>query len=285
MCGIAGIVAFSEKGKSFLNRIEDATACLASRGPDGSGIFRHNDIALGHRRLAIIDTSDSASQPMTDESGRFTLIFNGEFFNFREHRSFVESKGYKLRTQSDTEVLLYLYIIEGPECLQRVNGFFSLAIYDSRDETLFLARDRMGIKPLLYFMDDEKLFFASEMKSLLTMGIPEEIDYASLLQYFQFYYIPAPDSIFKNVKKLLPGHYALLKAGNKNSLTLKRYYSIPYPEKKNLFKGNYDEAKKELYHLMDKSVERRLVSDVPLGTFLSGGIDSSVVTALASRHK
>jgi len=285
MCGIAGIISFNDSGKTQLQKIEAGTACLSSRGPDGSGIFRHDNVALGHRRLSIIDTSDAAAQPMTDASGRYTLIFNGEFFNFREHRSFVESKGYKLRTQSDTEVLLYLYIIEGAECLSRVNGFFSFAIYDSSEKTLFLARDRMGIKPLLYFIDDEKLLFASEMKSLMAMGVPKEMDYASLLQYFQFYYIPAPDSIFKNVKKLLPGHFALLKTQDKNSFGIQRYYSIPVPEKKNLFTGTYDEAKKKLYYLLDKSVERRLVSDVPLGTFLSGGIDSSVVTALAAKHK
>lgn len=285
MCGIAGIVSFTEKGKSFLGRIDDATSCLATRGPDGSGIFRDMNIAFGHRRLAIIDTSDAAAQPMTDASGRYTLIFNGEFFNFREHRAFVESKGYTLRTHSDTEVLLYLYIIEGTDFLKRVNGFFSLAIYDTVDETLFLARDRMGLKPLLYFMDDDKLFFASEMKSLIAMGVPREIDYASLLQYFQFYYIPAPDSIFKNVKKLMPGTFALLKTTDRNSFRTQRYYSIPKPDKKNYFSGSYDEAQKKLYDLMDGSVEKRLISDVPLGTFLSGGIDSSVVTALAARHK
>lgn len=285
MCGIAGIVSFTEKGKSFHSRIEDATSCLATRGPDGSGIYRHNTISLGHRRLAIIDTSDAAAQPMTDASGRYTIIFNGEFFNFKEHRAFVESKGFSLRTHSDTEVLLYLYIIEGTNFLQRVNGFFSLAIYDNIEETLFLARDRMGLKPLLYFMDDDKLFFASEMKSLIAMGVPREIDYASLLQYFQFYYIPAPDSIFKNVKKLMPGTFALIKTTKRNSFRTEKYYSIPKPDKKNYFSGSYDEAQKKLFELMDGSVEKRLISDVPLGTFLSGGIDSSVVTALAARHK
>ena len=171
MCGIAGIVSFTENSKSFLQKIEDATACLHTRGPDGSGVYRHNNIVLGHSRLAIIDTSDAAAQPMADASGRYTIIFNGEFFNFKEHRSYVESKGLKLRTESDTEVLLYLYIIDGTECLKKINGFFSLAIYDSTEETLFLARDRMGIKPLLYFMDDEKLFFASEMKSLILRSL------------------------------------------------------------------------------------------------------------------
>src|SRR5258706_1469024 len=205
MCGIAGIVSFSEAGNITLECIEEATKCIALRGPDGQGIFRHKNVALGHRRLAVIDASAAANQPMHDESGRYTIIFNGEFFNFKEHREFLKSKGVALRTESDTEVLLYLYILEGAECLKRVNGFFSFAIYDSEKPTGFLARDRMGIKPLLYYMDDEKFLFASEMKSLMAMGIPRELDYASLLQYLQFYYIPAPGSIFKNVRKLLPG--------------------------------------------------------------------------------
>ncbi|MBK5284428.1 MAG: asparagine synthase (glutamine-hydrolyzing), partial [Bacteroidia bacterium] len=248
-------------------------------------IFRNSNVALGHRRLAIIDTSDAASQPMTDASGRYTIIFNGEFFSFKEHRSYVESKGYKLRTSSDTEVLLYLYMIDGPDCLKKVNGFFSFAVYDIKEETLFIARDRMGVKPLLYFRDDEKLFFASEMKSLLAMGIPRELDYASLRQYFQFYYIPAPFSIFKNVRKLLPGTFALLNTRDNNSFRIEKYYSIPQQEKKSLFKGTYDDAKNKFHALMDKSVERRLISDVSLGTFLSGGIDSSVITAIASQQK
>lgn len=285
MCGIAGIVSFSEKGNTFLERIEEATKCIALRGPDGQGIFRDRNIALGHRRLAVIDTSAAANQPMYDASGRYAIIFNGEFFNYKEHREFLKSKGVTLRTESDTEVLLYLYIIEGTDCLKRVNGFFSFAIYDKEKQTLFLARDRMGIKPLLYYVDEDKFFFASELKSLMAMGIPREIDHASLLQYLQFYYIPAPHTIFKNVQKLLPGTFALLNTTDKNSFSTEKYYSIP----KSLIGNNagitYDDAQKELFELMERSVQRRLVADVPLGTFLSGGIDSSVVTALAALHK
>src|SRR5258705_1467491 len=285
MCGIAGIVSFSGPDNPVLSRIEAATQCIASRGPDGQGIFRDRNVAFGHRRLAVIDTSASANQPMHDASGRYTIIFNGEFFNFKQHRAFLEIKGITLRTESDTEVLLYLYILEGTECLKKVNGFFSFAIYDKEEQTIFLARDRMGIKPLLYYMDDDKFIFTSEMKALMEMGIPKEIDYPSLLQYFQFYYIPAPYSIFKNVKKLLPGTFALLKAIDKNSFRTEKYYSVPKPQPGNYSGKSYDEAQKELFELMELSVQRRLVSDVPLGTFLSGGIDSSVVTALAALHQ
>jgi asparagine synthase (glutamine-hydrolysing) len=285
MCGIAGIISFSGSDNPVLARIEEATKCIALRGPDGQGIFHDRNVALGHRRLAVIDTSASANQPMHDASGRYAIIFNGEFFNFKEHRAFLESKGIILRTESDTEVLLHLYILEGTECLKRVNGFFSLAIYDKEVQTIFLARDRLGIKPLLYYIDDEKFLFASEMKALMAMGIPKKIDYPSLLQYFQFYYIPAPHCIFKNVKKLLPGTFALLKANDKNSFKTEKYYSVPKPQRRNYTDKSYDEAQKELFELMELSVQRRLVSDVPLGTFLSGGIDSSVVTALAALNK
>jgi asparagine synthase (glutamine-hydrolysing) len=285
MCGIAGIVSFSGPDHPILARIEEATKCIALRGPDGQGIFRDRNVTLGHRRLAVIDTSTSANQPMQDASGRYTIIFNGEFFNFKQHRALLENKGVTLRTESDTEVLLYLYMLEGTECLKKVNGFFSLAIYDKEEQTIFLARDRMGIKPLLYYMDDEKFLFASEMKALMAMGIPKEIDYASLLQYFQFYYIPAPHCIFKNVRKFLPGTFALLKCTDKNSFKTEKYYSIPKPQGGNYSVKLYVDAQKELFELMELSVQRRLVSDVPLGTFLSGGIDSSVVTALAALHK
>ena len=282
MCGIAGIVALNEKGLASLSKIHDAIQCLNKRGPDAHGTFFHNRIALGHTRLSIIDTSNAASQPMIDASGRYTIIFNGEFFNFKEHRQFILDKVYRLKSQSDTEVLLYLYIIEGEKCLQRVNGFFALAIYDKEDETLFIARDRIGVKPLLVYQDDNNLMFASEMKSLLAMGIPKEIDKASLFTYLQLNYIPAPHSIFKGVKKLEPGHFMKLRIAD-CKLQNEKYYSIPLPSS-NHTALNYDDQQKELIKKMDASVQLRLISDVPLGAFLSGGIDSSVVVAVASRH-
>src|SRR6188768_2782701 len=162
MCGIAGIIAFSEKGIPSLDKIESATKCLSLRGPDAHGVYKDGRVALGQTRLAIIDTSEGGLQPMHDATGRYTIIFNGEFFNYREHRDFVLSKGFKLKSTSDTEILLYLYIIEGEKCLQRVNGFFALAIYDKQEQTVFIARDRMGVKPLLVYKDDDKLMFASE---------------------------------------------------------------------------------------------------------------------------
>lgn len=283
MCGITGAIALSESGKSFLGKISAATECLSKRGPDGSGIFSHNNIALGHRRLSIIDVSEAGSQPMHDASGRFYLIFNGEFFNFKEHREYVLSKGIKLKSESDTEVLLYLYILEKEKCLQRINGFFSLAIYDKQEEELFLARDRFGVKPLLVYQDENALLFASEMKSLLKIGIKKELDNTSLLTYLQLNYIPPPYSIFKNVRKMAAGSYMKISAGNKKVIEEKLYYQIP-PAETAVNVVSYEDAKNKLYNLLDTSVQRRLISDVPLGSFLSGGIDSSVIAGLAAQH-
>jgi asparagine synthase (glutamine-hydrolysing) len=282
MCGIAGAVSFSEKGRRSLEELDAAISCLNKRGPDSRGIYRDGNVALGQTRLAIIDLSPGGSQPMTDASGRYTIIFNGEFFNYKDHKDFVISKGYNLKSTSDTEVLLHLYIIEGEKCLQRINGFFALAIYDKQKQTLFLARDRAGVKPFYWYKDGDKLLFGSEMKALLNMGIPKELDEASLFMYLQLNYIPGPSSIFKDVFKLLPGHYLKLNIQS-SEYRIEKFYEVPEPGHENL-SLSYDKAQKKLYDLMDGAVARRLVSDVPLGAFLSGGIDSSVVSALAAHH-
>lgn len=283
MCGIVGIVSKSENGNSFLDQISDATDCLAKRGPDGSGIFKHNNIALGHRRLSIIDISSAGAQPMSDPSGRFSIIFNGEFFNFREHRNFVLSRGINLVSESDTEILLHLFILEKEKCLERLNGFFALAIYDKQEEELFLARDRFGVKPLLVYEDENTFMFSSEMKALLKIGINKELDDASLLSYFQLNYIPQPYSVFKKVRKLQPGSYLKFSAKQKIKIEEKLFYQIPCSE--NIInKISYEQAKTRLYELMDASVHRRMISDVPLGSFLSGGIDLSVISGLAANH-
>ncbi len=278
MCGITGVIAFTEKGKESFSLLGDSLKTLALRGPDGEGKYIHNTVALGHRRLAIIDTSAIANQPFTDAMGRYTIIFNGEFFNFKEHRDKV--KDYPLRSTSDTEVLLYLFIKYGAACLEFINGFFALAIYDNVEEKTFIARDRMGIKPLLIYKDENKLLFASEMKALMAFGIPREMDETSLWQYIQFNYIPSPNSIFRNVKKMEAGTFMEIHNGE---IRTKRYYTIPEQPPVNPEK-DYEKAKQKLEELLDNSVQKRLISDVPLGAFLSGGIDSSVIVALASRH-
>lgn len=283
MCGITGIYAFNEVGRFNMINLANATAALEKRGPDHQGMYTEYFVGLGHRRLSIIDTSSDGHQPMKDPSGRYTIIFNGEIYNYREIRKKLLDRGITFQSESDTEVLLKLYIQEKAQCLEMINGFFAFAIYDKEEHSLFIARDRMGIKPLMYYQDGDKVIFASEMKSLLAYGIPKQIDNTSLYQYLQFNYIPAPGSIFTRVKKLMPGHYMVVK--NK-ALTIEKYYQIPY-DRQNLNPENldYEQQKSKLIGLLDRSVQKRLVADVPVGAFLSGGIDSSVVTALASRHK
>ena len=280
MCGIVGVISFNEN-KTSEPKIENAIASLCKRGPDGNGIFTHNKVTLGHTRLSIIDTSNAASQPFTDDSGRYTIVFNGEFFNFQEHQKALIAQGIKFRSHSDTEVLLHLYMSEGAACLQKINGFFAFAIYDKQENSVFIARDRMGVKPLIYFYDDEKFIFASEMKALMELGIPQELDTVSLQTYLHLNYIPAPNSIFKNVKKIEPGNYFLI---HNNKIESHCYYKIEDTSTHNSEKLDYKKSQQKLVELLDKSVQLRMISDVPLGCFLSGGIDSSVIAALASQH-
>jgi asparagine synthase (glutamine-hydrolysing) len=283
MCGITGIFAFNLVGKFNKIHVTAATMSLQKRGPDFQDIYIDEWIGLGHRRLSIIDTTSIAHQPMWDESKRYCIIFNGEIFNYRELKKELEEKGFAFFSQSDTEVLLKLYILEKEKCLQKLNGFFSFCIYDRSDQSLFVARDRYGIKPLLYLHDDDKFIFASEMKTMLQYGIDKPIDYDSLNSYLQLNYIPQPHTIFTTVKKLPPGHF--LKVINRK-LSVEKYYDIPYSRQQAESNPiSYDDAKKKLAGLLEAAVERRLVADVPLGAFLSGGIDSSVITGLASKHK
>jgi asparagine synthase (glutamine-hydrolysing) len=283
MCGITGIFAFNLIGKINMINVTAATMEISRRGPDHQDIYNDDSVALGHRRLSIIDTRDISNQPMWDESHRYAIIFNGEIFNFRELRKDLESGGVVFRTVSDTEVLLQLFIRCGEKCLDKLNGFFALCIYDKEEQRLFLARDRFGIKPLLYLFDDDKFIFSSEMKSLVHYGIEKEIDKSSLLLYLQLNYIPAPNTIFKNVKKLAPGHFINV---TRRNIDVKKWYEIPYDATS--AENNpvdYESAKEQLKNLVETSVQKRLVSDVPLGAFLSGGIDSSIIAGLASKHQ
>ena len=278
MCGITGVLALNKNGEKYLEKIEDATKAIHLRGPDGQGIYKHNSVALGHTRLSVIDTSNAASQPFTDNSGRYTIVFNGEFYNYKEHREKLIEQGIILKSTSDTEVLLYMYIAEGESFVRKINGCFALAIYDKQEETLFLTRDRMGINPLLIYKTEDVIIFASEMKALIAYGIPKNIDYTSLYSYLQLNYVPGPSSIFTDIKKFEPGEFVTIKNAD---FKTEKYYQI---HKKQDCKLNYKQAQKKLEEVLEEAVKKRLVADVPLGAFLSGGIDSSVIVALASKH-
>ncbi|MDV3308989.1 MAG: asparagine synthase (glutamine-hydrolyzing) [Cyclobacteriaceae bacterium] len=281
MCGITGIFAFNLVGKFNKIHVTAATMALERRGPDVQDIYLGDNVALGHRRLSIIDTSDAGNQPMWDPTGRYCIVFNGEIFNFPALRQELERDGIRFRSHCDTEVLLQLYIRDGAACLSRLNGFFAFCIYDKSEEALFLARDRYGIKPLYYLFDEDKFIFASEMKAMLHYGIEREIDEVSLLTYLQLNYIPPPHTIIKGIYKLLPGHY--LRVGMQK-LEDHVYYTLPGADGP-VFKGNYEDAQERVRVLLEAAVQRRLIADVPLGAFLSGGIDSSIITGLAARHK
>src|SRR5579859_754561 len=285
MCGITGIFAFNLVGKFNLVNVTAATQALSKRGPDNQAIYHDEFIGLGHRRLSIIDTSAVAHQPMWDETKRYCIIFNGEIFNFQQLKNELESRGVtSFFSHSDTEILLKLFILEKEKCLNKLNGFFAFCIYDKEEQSFFIARDRFGVKPLLYQFDEDKFLFSSEMKSILAYGVEKDIDYTALHAYLQLNYIPAPRTIFQNVKKLLPGYYLKVRS---RKLEVERYYSIPDRRQSAVEsrQPTYDEAKNKFRELLEASVQRRLISDVPLGAFLSGGIDSSVVTGLAVKHK
>ena len=273
MCGITGFKNYSSN-IDLKQSLEKGTHQLSLRGPDNQATFFHESIGLGHTRLSIIDTSDKANQPMTDQSGRYTLVFNGEIYNYRELSKTID---VDLTTSSDTEVLLHLLIEEGENCLTKLNGFFAFAFYDTKEETMLLARDRIGIKSLHYYQNSDFFAFGSEMKALFSFPIPRKINHQALQSYLRFTYLPQTQSMVNGVKKLLPGHY--MKVYEKE-LDIKPYWKL---KKLTQFTGDYDSAKYRTVSLLEESVQRRMVADVPLGSFLSGGTDSSAVVSMAVR--
>lgn len=283
MCGIAGYFS-KETNHNYESFLSDAVNSLSKRGPDLQQTkILSPQIGFAHARLSIIDTSTVASQPMSDESGRFTIIFNGEIFNFRELKEKFLSN-VKFHSTSDTEVLLHLFIRQREKCLQHLNGFFAFAVYDKEKKEIFIARDRSGIKPLHIYLDEKVIVFASELKAILKFPIKKEIDFNTLTLYLQLNYVPGKNSILKNIQRLMPAHFAVIDANG--NLKTEKYYSVPYESGKKIpdIDFNYESSKATLRKLIEESVQRRLVSDVPLGSFLSGGIDSSIVSYCAAKN-
>lgn len=282
MCGIAGIVALSEKGRQRLSKIQQSIRTLQRRGPDDEGVYANENFAFGQRRLAIIDTSKAGNQPMWDSTNRYVLIFNGEIFNYRELREKYLSKQQRdaLKSTCDTEILLEMFVQMGKDCFTLLEGFFAFAIYDTKEDVLWLVRDRFGKKPLTFYKDEDGVVFGSELKALFAFGIPKSLNYDALRLYLQLAYIPQPHSILKGVYKVKPGYFIEMKGG---IFREEKWYELPSVNNYSQA-PTYEQAQKELEHLMEQAVVKRLISDVPLGAFLSGGIDSSVIVALASRH-
>jgi len=274
-----GIWARNKVGESQFAHIPKALSRIKHRGPDNQQYKVYSNLALGHTRLSIIDLNAISNQPFSDESGRYHIVFNGEIYNYKALRENLKKEGVIFKTESDTEVLLQLLIKKGEKAIAELNGFFAFLFYDSFDKELLAVRDRFGIKPLLYYKDDDKIIFSSELPAILSFDIDRSIDNQALNNYFSFTYIPSPLTIFSGIKKLQPGELLRLKD---DKISLKKYYTI---DKKIPFKKSYSEAKEKLDDLLTKSVERRLVADVPVGSFLSGGLDSSIISMLAKRQK
>jgi len=282
MCGIAGMIC--AKGFRLDERVlSDMTDALQHRGPDDGGthVIRHSDlqIGLGHRRLSIIDLSAAGHQPMTNEDGTLWITYNGEIYNFREVREGLIAQGHTFSSQSDTEVILHGYEQYGFEILNKLNGMFAFALWDDRQRALFLARDRYGKKPLYYHCSRGGVIFASELKSLLRHpDIKKEIDPKSLSRYLLHEYVPVPHSMIRDVAKMPPGHYGIWTAGA--TLSIAPYWQIRFDGTSEDSLPDQAELERQLVERLKRSVERRLVSDVPLGVFLSGGVDSSSIVAL-----
>lgn len=278
MCGIAGSFgSLSDATEQCVARMNHAQT---HRGPDQSGLWRSegdSGVVLGHRRLSIIDLSDAGRQPMVDEGTGVALAFNGECYNFRELRRELEAAGRRFRSTSDTEVVLGAYILWGRAALERLRGMFALALWDPRDESLLLARDRLGIKPLYYTQQDNSLLFASELRGLLASElVPRKLDGSSLAAYLWNGFVPGPGTLIDGVSLLPAGH--MLSISRRSAAELRRYWS--YPQTTSDLYGGSD-AGKLAERALEEAVAQHLVSDVPLGIFLSGGVDSSVMAAMA----
>jgi asparagine synthase (glutamine-hydrolysing) len=281
MCGICGKLSFDAHKEIDSELIRRMNQVLYHRGPDDEGIYIKGQIGLGHRRLSIIDLSPAGHQPMTNEDETLWIVLNGEIYNFPELRSVLEEKGHIFRSRTDTEVILHLYEDKGTDCLSDLRGMYAFALWDARNRSLFLARDRLGKKPLFYYVNDKFFLFASEPKAMLQdSAVKAEPDPEALHHYLSYNYVPSPVSSFKGIRKLPPAHYMLLKDGD---LQIKQYWKLRYGKKiseTRILKD--DEVCEEIIERLKEAIKLRLVSDVPLGAFLSGGIDSSAIVALMS---
>lgn len=279
MCGINGIIGLYNESEAIqtVGKMNDA---LSHRGPDDDGVNYSSGVTLGHRRLSIIDLSSAGHQPMFSHDKTLSIVFNGEIYNYREIRK--ELADYPFRSGTDTEVLLAAWQKWGAACIQKLNGMFAFAIHNRQKEETYLVRDRLGIKPLYYCQKENCLLFSSEIRALLNSEmIPRKINRLALSDYFRYQTVYAPNTIVRDIKMLMPGHY--LVAG-KNEISIQKYWQpTDHFTPKDYSGKDYATVKKDVYNLLLKSVECRLVADVPFGAFLSGGIDSSIIVGLMSR--
>ena len=279
MCAIAGIIN-PRDAVAAESIVRAMTAAMAHRGPDGSGCFASSDAVLGHRRLAVIDPSGGV-QPLFSEDRSVVAVVNGEIYNFRELRAELERLGHRMASRCDSEVLVHLYEEYGSDCVRRLEGMFAAAVFDCRRRKLLLLRDRFGKKPLLYFMRGETLVFASEFCGLeCHPDLPREPDLAAIGDFLSLQYIPGPDTVYRKVRKLMPAHLLEYRLDT-GAVSIRRYWELDYRKKE--WNLRFADAVHELRRLLENAVAARLESDVPLGVFLSGGIDSTIVAGLTAR--
>src|SRR3984893_12787300 len=280
MCGIAGIYHFDPGASADEALLRRMTDLLAHRGPDDAGLYRSGPVGLGHRRLSIVDLSAAGHQPMGSADGSVWITYNGECYNHQGFVGELEGRGHRFRSSSDTETLLSLYEEYGPGFLTKFDGMFALAIWDARRRRLLLARDRLGIKPLFYYHDREHVVFASELKALLAdRSVPSELSEVALADFLHLMSIPDPEGIFRGVRKLLPGHYLLVEDGR---IREEAYWEVPMVEEAR--EVDLPAACLEFEGTFRRAVTSHLLADVPVGAFLSGGVDSGAVVAMGSRE-
>lgn len=277
MCGICGFVDGRGLGPDAPALLRAMTEAIVHRGPDDDGAYLDGRAALGMRRLSIIDLK-TGKQPIANEDRTVWVVYNGEIFNFPDLKKDLLARGHVFRTNADTEVIVHLYEDRGDDFVHSLNGMFAIALWDTKRQRLLLVRDRLGVKPLHYGEAGGRFYFASEIKSLLQAPFPRDLDFEALGQYFSFEYVPAPRSIFRAIRKLLPGHILALENGRTE---VRPYWDVHFTGSENLPRSE-EEVAEEIAARLKESVRIRLLSDVPLGVFLSGGIDSSSVTALMS---
>lgn len=278
MCGINGIYNI-RKLENPKEMIEGMNLASKHRGPDFSDIYQDEDIVLGHNRLSIIDLDSGSNQPFISEDSNFILIFNGEIYNYLDIRKILESK-YQFRTNGDTEVILAAYQKWGPACLNHFNGMFAFAVWDKQKRELFIARDRLGIKPLYFYDNLEQFAFSSELRSILSLPFVEKkLNEDALVDYLRYGTVHAPRTLVNGVQMLMPGHYSIL---NEDGIKTHQYWNVNLHHSSESFNQSYEDVKRRTKELFFDSVSRRLVADVPFGAFLSGGIDSSAVVAAMS---
>ncbi len=276
MCGITGIFEFQRKEEISRNLVHRMNETIVHRGPDDEGIYVGPGIGLGFRRLSIIDLA-GGHQPISNEDGRIWVMLNGEIYNYPELRKDLESRGHRFATRSDTETIVHLYEEYGAQCFSRLRGMFAVVLWDSRKEKLLLARDRVGKKPLFYFADNRRILFGSELKAILAAdSLPRVLDHQALSDYFSLGYIPAPKTIYRAIRKVLPGHYLEASASGIRETS---YWELSFGNVENRSEEEWCEL---LRHELCEATRVRLMSDVPLGAFLSGGLDSSSVVAMMS---